>query len=36
MVQNRVLRPLIRRCLQDDPQDRPSMEDVIGELEKLV
>ena len=36
MVQNRVLRSLIRRCLQDDPQDRPSMEDVIGELEKLV
>ena len=36
MVKDRVLRPLIRKCLQDNPQDRPSMEDVIGELEKLV
>ncbi|KAM7425605.1 hypothetical protein ABFA07_022997 [Porites harrisoni] len=36
MVKNKVLRALIRRCLQDNPQDRPSMEDVIGELEKLV
>ena len=36
MVENRVLRVLIRRCLEDYPQDRPSMEDVIGELEKLV
>ena len=35
MVKNKVLRALIRRCLQDNPQDRPSMEDVIGELEKL-
>ena len=36
MVKNKVLRALIRRCLHDNPQDRPSMEDVIGELEKLV
>ena len=36
MVKNKVLRALIRGCLQDNPQDRPSMEDVIGELEKLV
>ncbi|KAM7425600.1 hypothetical protein ABFA07_022993 [Porites harrisoni] len=36
MMKNKVLRALIRRCLQDNPQDRPSMEDVIGELEKLV
>ena len=36
MVTNRVLRALIRRCLHQDAQDRPSMEDIIGELEKLV
>ena len=36
MVKKKVLRALIRRCLQDNPQDRPSMEEVIGELEKLV
>ena len=36
MVKNKVLRALIRKCLQDKPQDRPSMEDVVGELEKLV
>ena len=36
MVKKKVVRALIRRCLQDDPQDRPSMEDVIGELQKLV
>ena len=36
MVKNKVLRALIRRCLQDSPQDRPSMEDIIDELEKLV
>lgn len=36
MVTNHALRALIRRCLHQDPQDRPSMEDIIGELEKLV
>ena len=36
MVTNRVFRALIRRCLQPDPQERPSMEDIIGEIEKLV
>ena len=36
MVTNRVFRALIRRCLHKDPQERSSMEDVIGELEKLV
>ena len=36
MVTNHALRDLIRRCLDQDPQDRPSMEDIIGELEKLV
>ena len=36
MVTDRMFRALIRRCLRQDPQDRPSMEDIIGELEKLV
>ena len=36
MVTNRVLRALVRRCLQRDPEARPSMEDIIGELEQLV
>ena len=36
MVTNRVLRALIRGCLHPDPQERPSMEGIIGELEKLV
>ena len=36
MVINRVLRALVRRCLQPDPEARPSMEDIIRELEQLV
>ena len=36
LVRNHAHRALIWRCLHQDPQDRPSMEDVIGELEKLV
>ena len=32
MVENRALRALVRRCLQEDPESRPSMEDIIGEL----
>ena len=36
IVTNYALLALIRRCLHQDPQDRPSMEDIIGELEKLV
>ena len=36
MVTDRMFRALIRRCLHQDPQERPSMEDIIGELEKLV
>ena len=35
-VKNRRLRALIRGCLQRDPEARPSMEDIIGELEKPV
>ena len=36
MVTNRVLRALIRGCLYQDPQERPTMEGIIGELDKLV
>lgn len=36
MVTDRSLRGLIRRCIHQDPQARPSMEDIIEELEQLV
>ena len=36
MVTDLVLQALIRRCLQQDPGDRPSMEEIISELEKRV
>ena len=36
MVTNHALLTLVQRCLHQDPQDRPSMDDIIGELEKLV
>ena len=36
MVTDREFRTLIRRCLQRDPEARPSMEEIISELEKLV
>ena len=36
MVTNRAFRALIQRCLHQDPRERPNMEDIIGELEKLV
>ena len=36
MVTDRMFRALIRRCLHQDPQERPTMEGIIGELEKLV
>ena len=32
-VTNGVLRALIRGCLQQDAEKRPSMEDIVGELE---
>ena len=35
MVKKRKLRALIRRCLHQDPQKRPSMEEIIGELEQF-
>nr|XP_058954885.1 uncharacterized protein LOC131782187 [Pocillopora verrucosa] len=36
MVTDRTLRGLIRRCIHQDPEARPSMEDIIEELEQLV
>ena len=36
MVKNRTLRALIRRCLKLAPEARPSMEDIIGELEQSM
>ena len=36
MVTDRMFRNLIRTCLYQDPQERPTMEHIIGELEKLV
>jgi len=36
MVTNSLLRTLIRRCLQSDPEVRPNMEEIIEELEEPV
>ena len=36
MVTNRMLRALIRGCLQQDADERPSMEDIVGELEQPI
>lgn len=36
MVTDRTHRGLIRRCIYQDPEVRPSMEDIIEELEQLV
>ena len=36
MVTDHMFQVLIRRCLHQDPQERPTMEHIIGELEKLV
>ena len=33
-VKNRATRALIRGCLHQDPKARPSMEDIIRELQK--
>ena len=35
-VKSRRLRALIRGCVQRDPEARPSMEEIIGEMEKPV
>ena len=34
MVTNGVLRALIRGCLEQDAEKRPSMEEIINELEQ--
>jgi len=36
MVTNRLLRALIRGCLQSNPEARPNMEEIIAELEEPV
>ena len=36
MVTYRMLGALIRGCLQQDADERPSMEDIIGELEQPI
>ena len=36
MVTNHVLRALIRGCVQTEPEARPSMEEIIEELEEQV
>ena len=36
MVTNRVLRGLVRRCLQAEPVQRPNMEEIIQELEQFT
>ena len=34
LVTNRVIRALIRRCLQTKPEERPCMEEIIDDLEQ--
>ena len=36
MVTNGVLRALIRGCLEQDAEKRPSMEEIIDELEQPI
>ena len=33
LVTNHVLRGLIRWCMQQDPEARPTMEEILNELE---
>lgn len=35
MVKTPEIQALIRRCLQSEAEDRPNMEEIIVELEKL-
>lgn len=35
MVKKHKLRAVIRRCLHQDPRKRPSIEEIIGELEQF-
>ena len=36
MITNRVIRDLVRRCLQTDPEARPTMQEIIDELSRAV
>ncbi|KAJ7376873.1 hypothetical protein OS493_031751 [Desmophyllum pertusum] len=36
MVTNRLLRALIRECLQSEPETRPAMEEIVEELQEPV
>ena len=36
LMTNRVLRGLVRRCLQTDPEARPTMQEIIDELSGAV
>ncbi|KAL9975229.1 hypothetical protein ACROYT_G012363 [Oculina patagonica] len=36
MVENRLLRALVRRCVQTEPGARPNMEEIIEELEEPI
>ena len=36
MVTDHVLRALIRRCVQTEPESRPNMDEIIEELEEPV
>lgn len=35
LVKNTVIQALVKRCVQSAAEDRPSMEEIIEELEKL-
>ena len=36
LMLNRALRGLVRRCLQTDPEARPTMQEIIDELSRAV
>ena len=36
MVKNKLNRALIRKCLQSEPETRPSIQEIIDELEEPV
>ncbi|KAM7430747.1 hypothetical protein ABFA07_018592 [Porites harrisoni] len=36
LMSNRAVRGLVRRCLQTDPEARPTMQEIIDELSRAV
>ena len=36
LMSNRALRGLVRRCVQADPEARPTMQEIIDELSRAV